>query len=182
MTLQIETPRLFVKSHMLANLEKFHQYENDQELLYYDDDGPDDREPETIEKTNDYLKRIIENPLDSNKIYYAIHKNEPDTFIGYGMIYFLNRHNRSCMLGIVIGEKSEWGKGYAREALTAIVTYCFNTLEVNRIGAGVYEFNERSIRLFERVGFKREGVTRQSILRRGQFYDEIQYGLLKSEW
>ena len=55
-------------------------------------------------------------------------------------------------------------------------------LRLNRIGAAVYDFNHRSIRLFEGLRFCREGTLRQNILKQGRFADEHLYSLLRAEW
>lgn len=53
---------------------------------------------------------------------------------------------------------------------------------MNRIGVKIFSFNERSINLFENVGFIREGVVRELVYKKGKFEDEYIYGLLKCEW
>jgi ribosomal-protein-alanine N-acetyltransferase len=99
------------------------------------------------------------------------------------MIALINRYNKRCSLGIGLGwNRDNWGKGYASETLQAIVSYCFTELGLNRIEAEIYEFNDRSIRLFERQGFRRDGVRRQYIFKDGMFKDEYIYSLLREEW
>jgi|GEM_PF-423952 len=180
--LHLETERLVLKPHTLANVEKMNLWENDTELSYYDDNQPPSRAPDTLEDTRERIEHILQDQPEPAIIHYAIHKKDGDVSIGFGMIAFIDRYNRQCKLGIEIGEKQEWGKGYAREALRAVIDYCFETLEMNRIGAEIYAINERSIRLFERLGFQREGVVRESVLKQGVFADEYVYGLLKREW
>ena len=119
--------------------------------------------------------------MDSPKQMHRIEKIT-NAFIGFGMIAFIDRYNRSCKLGILIGRRGDWGKGYAREALQAVIAYCFQELKMNRIGAEVYAINERSIRLFEGLGFQREGVVREAVLKDGAFVDELVYGLLCRKW
>jgi RimJ/RimL family protein N-acetyltransferase len=177
-----ETERLTLKPHTLHNVEKIHAWENDPALLFYNDDQPEDRQPDSLAETHKYVERIMQPDPERNIIYYAIHKKETDSLIGYGMIAFIDSYNRRCRLGITIGEKEEWGKGYAREALVAVINYCFQTLDLNRVGVEIYAFNERSIHLFEHLGFQREGVIRQAVWKNGAFADEYIYGLLKSEW
>jgi RimJ/RimL family protein N-acetyltransferase len=182
LTFNLETARLVLKPHTLANAEKLNAWENDPELLYYNDDQPEDRIPESLEDTRIFLERITQNEERSRILHYAIHLKADGELIGNGMIGFIDRYNRSCRLGITIGEKRLWGLGLAKEALAAVIAYCFETLHMNRIGAEVYAFNERSIRLFEGLGFHREGVVRQAVLKDGGFSDEYLYGLLRGEW
>jgi RimJ/RimL family protein N-acetyltransferase len=178
----VETERLILKPHTLDNLEKMHRWENDPELLYYNDDQPEDRQPDSLEETRQYLERIMQPQPEANLIHFAIHKKADGDFIGYGMLAYIDRYNRRCRMGITIGEQAEWGKGYARETLQAVIDYCFESLGLNRISVEIYDFNERSIRLFEDLGFRREGVVRQAVFKRGAFADEYIYGLLREDW
>jgi len=177
-----ETQRLFLKPHTLDNAEKLNAWENDPELLYSNDDQPEERQQDSLEDTRRFIERISEDKPEPRIIHYAIHLKGNDELVGYGMIALIDRYNRRCKVGITIGDQRHWGKGLAKEALNAVIFYCFETLGLNRIGAEIYAFNDRSIRLFEGLGFQREGIIRQSVFKKGQFVDEYSYGLLKSEW
>jgi RimJ/RimL family protein N-acetyltransferase len=183
MPLNIPTERLILKPHTSANLEWLNTLFNDTDENYYDGDDPPKTEPETLETTGRVLERILHRPADADIIDYAIHRREDDALIGCGMIALINRYNRRCNLGISMGcDKSNWGKGYGREALRAVIGYCFNELEMNRIEVEIYEFNARSIRLFEGLGFQREGVRREYIYKDEAFKDGYIYGLLRKDW
>ncbi|MBI2385549.1 MAG: GNAT family N-acetyltransferase [Elusimicrobia bacterium] len=179
---QLTTDRLILTAHASSDAEKMNRWENDAELLDLSDDQPDDRESESLEATRANIERAMRAPADAGIIRYAIRKRDSGEFIGYGIIAHVDRYNRRCRLSVVIGEKREWGKGFASEALRAAIDYSFTTLGMNRIGAEIYAVNERSIRLFERLGFKREGAVRESVLKNGVFVDEYVYGLLRREW
>jgi len=180
--LSLLTTRLHLRPHTLLNAEKLNAWENDPELLYYNDDQPDERLPDPLADTRQFIERATDPRPESTVYHYAIHTRDDGRLIGYGMIAFIDRYNRRCKLGIVIGEKEEWGKGYAREALAAVIKYCFNTLRMNHLQAEIHAFNERSIRLFEGLGFCREGTLRQVVRKSGAFFDEHIYGLLAQEW
>ncbi len=182
MSINITTQRLILKPHTPANLPWFQTLVNDPDEAYFNDDDPL-TEPEPIEKVAITFDRILNRPPESGIVHYAIHKKDDDTLIGCGDIAFIDKYNQRCNLGITMGyDKQNWGKGYATETLKAIIDYCFNELGMNRIQAEIYEFNARSIRLFERLGFQREGVKRQNIFKKGEFKNEYIYGLLKEEW
>jgi len=157
-------------------------WENDPEISYFDDNAAADTPAVTSRQMRQRLRRAMQPLPQPSIMHYAIHKRGEQTFIGFGMIAFIDPYNRTCRLGIEIGEKSEWGKGYAHEALQAVIDYCFTTLDMNRVGAEVYAFNERSIHLFEGLGFRREGAVRESVRKGDTFFDEYLYGLLRCEW
>ncbi len=180
--LKIETERLVLRPHTLDHLETLNAWWNDGELTYYDDDQPPDAPPDSLEETRRWLERVSRAEPEATTLHYAIHKKADEKIIGYGQVAFVDRYNRHCKLGITVGAKDEWGKGYAREALSTVIDYCFEELQLNRIGAEIYDFNTRSLRLFEGLGFQREGVIRQQVLKSDGFHDEYLYGLLRSEW
>jgi [ribosomal protein S5]-alanine N-acetyltransferase len=180
--MRIETARLVLKSHTLENAPRLNAWENDPELIYFNDDQPEPYSEQPLKETIKYIQRHLEVSPNQQAIHYAIHRKEDGLFIGYGMVAFIDRYNRSCRLGITIGDKCQWGQGYAKEALQAVIRYCFHHLDLNRIGAEIYAFNIPSIALFEKLGFKREGVIRQCVYKKGKFEDEYLYGLLREEW
>jgi RimJ/RimL family protein N-acetyltransferase len=177
----LETKRLLLKAHTLENIERMNRWSNDAILSYYDDDGPEDSEVVPIENTKKYIERVITEDDDSI-IRFGIHNKEDNSLIGFCMIAFIDHYNKSCMIGMTLGEKEEWGKGYGREVLNEIIRYCFEDLNMNRIGAEIYSFNERSIKMFENAGFIKEGIIRQLVYKRNKFEDEYMYGLLRGEW
>jgi len=79
--------------------------------------------------------------------------------------------NRTVTIGISLGRKEYMGKGLAKEALAAIIKYCFEELNLHRLQAGVHASNTRSLNLFIKSGFKVEGLLRQSSVINGKFQD-----------
>lgn len=105
-----------------------------------------------------------------------------DALIGVTGLHQIDYKNRRTVFGIFIGEKNEWGKGYGTEATALITGYAFETLNLHRVSLRVYEDNERGIRAYEKVGFKKEGVLRQDIYREGRYWDTFMMGILHEEW
>lgn len=102
--------------------------------------------------------------------------------IGSCGLHRLNLPNRSAELGILIGEKEYWGRGFGREAMNLLCSYGFQQLNLNRIGLEVYEYNARAIRCYERVGFRLEGRRREARFWDGRHWDVLQMGILAREW
>ena len=181
--LQITTERLILKPHTQNSLSWLNTTFNNPNEDYFDSDDPPRERPETQDDTQKLLHRNLNRPPDADIIDYAIHKKNNDELLGCGMIAHINRYNRRCDLGIGLGwNKENWGKGYASETLQALIAYCFRELDINRIGAEIYEFNAPSIRLFERNGFQRDGIRRQYIFKDGIFKDMYIYSLLQGDW
>jgi RimJ/RimL family protein N-acetyltransferase len=89
---------------------------------------------------------------------------------------------RNAELGLVIGRKAEWGKGYAREAMSLLVNYGFEQLNFQMIYLGVLHENARAHKIYTDLGFREEGRLRQRVYRDGLYHDIVSMSLLRSEW
>ena len=116
---------------------------------------------------------------DNTALNYAITQPD-DTLCGSVSLGLDGLHNQA-ELGYWIG-KPYWGKGYATEAAEAIMTFGFNTLQLNRINATHFSDNPASGRVMEKLGMTYEGTRRRFTLRAGQYRDIKLYGLLREDW
>lgn len=89
--------------------------------------------------------------------------------------------HRKSELGYWFGPP-HWGKGYATEAARAVVGYAFEDLGCERVSANYFHWNPASGRVLEKIGMRREGVLRRSVVRLGQVADEIVMSVLRGEW
>ena len=130
-------------------------------------------------------ERWVESLLSRrDDIVLAIEVREGDNWVHIGNIglHKIDWKNRVAKLGIVIGERDYWGRGYGTEAIRTMLRYAFLELGLNRVELEVYDFNERAIRCYEKAGFVREGVRRQALYREGRFHDVILMGILQEEF
>ncbi len=93
----------------------------------------------------------------------------------------INWVERKAEMGIMIGEKDQWNKGYGSEAVREILRLAFEKMNLNRIYLRVFENNPRAIKVYERCGFRREGVLRHDHFRGQRYFDTIIMGILRSE-
>jgi diamine N-acetyltransferase len=91
-------------------------------------------------------------------------------------------HVRAAELGIMIGDKSYWNRGYGTESVRLLAQHGFNTLNLNRIFLHVFETNPRAIRAYEKAGFTLEGRERQTEYMDGKYIDVLRMSLLKGEF
>jgi RimJ/RimL family protein N-acetyltransferase len=89
--------------------------------------------------------------------------------------------NRRAVLGIVIGEKEYWGKGYGTEAIMALLRFVFENMNLQRVDLKVFDYNQRAVRCYEKCGFKLEGRLRQAHFHDGEYHDELVMGILRNE-
>lgn len=108
--------------------------------------------------------------------------NEEGTPIGTIQLYDFNEQDKNCKLGIRIGDRDYWGKGYGEDAVKTILEYAFMKIDIYRVALQVYEYNERAVKCYLKCGFRCEGRIRQSACIDGKFYDEIIMGVLKSDF
>lgn len=108
--------------------------------------------------------------------------NEKGVPIGTIQLYDFNEQDKSCKLGIRIGDRDHWSKGYGEDAVRTLLEYAFMKIDIYRVTLKVYEYNTRAVNCYIKCGFQNEGRTRQSAYIDGKFYDEIIMGALKSDF
>ena len=83
-------------------------------------------------------------------------------------------YKKSAEIGYWIGEPF-WGNGIATKAVELITEYGFNKLALNRVYAGVFEYNITSMKVLEKNGYKKEGIFKNAILKNDKVYDEHRF-------
>jgi len=101
--------------------------------------------------------------------------------VGTCTLFNWDREHLRCELGFALGRKW-WGQGIGFHAVSTVLRFAFEALEVHRVEADADPRNERSLRLLERCGFKREGVLRERYFVNGEVQDAVVLGLLRAEW
>ncbi|HJS29622.1 MAG TPA: GNAT family protein [Anaerolineales bacterium] len=131
------------------------------------------------------IKTWIEEEMEKeivNFAFFMIQTLEDDRPIGFIDLGYRNWHTGNAWVGIGIGERDSWGKGYGTDAMRLILRYAFDELNLHRVSLGVFEFNPRAMRSYEKAGFTVEGRERAAIHRDGRRWDVILMGILRSEW
>jgi diamine N-acetyltransferase len=105
----------------------------------------------------------------------------PWVHIGSCGFHHIEWRNRLAELGISIGARDYWNRGYGTDAVATLVSFGFNTLNLNRVWLRVFADNPRAIRCYEKVGFKLEGRLRQDNFNAGAYRDTLLMGLLRSD-
>jgi len=113
---------------------------------------------------------------------FAIESLEYKKFIGGCSVNDVDWKNSVATIGIFIGDKNYRGKGYGKDAMIVLLRFIFEQMNINKIRLIVYSFNQSAIKLYEKVGFKVEGVLRQEMYRDGKYHDKIAMGILREEY
>jgi len=167
--------RLYLRPLELGDLEACLRWINDPEVtrtlaLY---------RPLNSLREREWLERLYK---DDRDIVLAIILKESDKHIGNVGLHRIDWKDRRAELGILIGEREEWGKGYGAEAIELMLDYAFTKLNLHRVFLRVYANNPRAIRCYEKIGFRREGVLRESHFAEGRYWDTLVMGILQREW
>lgn len=118
---------------------------------------------------------------DRNNAFFAIVTRQDDQHIGNIKLGPIDWVHRTADIGLLIGDRACWGKGYATEAIGLVVRYAFDLLNLRRLTAGCYDENVGSAKAFEKCGFQVEGRLRQHRFSRGAYSDVLLLGLVRGE-
>lgn len=118
---------------------------------------------------------------DGHALQLVIAERGNDRVIGTVLLFRFEEPSGRIELGYVVG-RAQWGRGFAREALAAVLDHVFGPMGLRRVEAQVQPDNLASNALLQRLGFRHEGVLRQRWVAKGQAYDVNAWGLLADEW
>lgn len=130
--------------------------------------------PRNRAQTEEGVEEYVE--ADDNVSMLACVDGEP-----VGVVNVRHVHRDRPMLSYWLAPEHQ-GEGYGGEAVELFLDTLFRDYDVHGVTARVFDFNEPSRALLERLGFEREGRLREARYRRGEYVDELVYGLLKREW
>ncbi|SDP89562.1 GNAT family N-acetyltransferase [Lentzea jiangxiensis] len=120
-----------------------------------------------------YVERTLNDP---NRYTRAI--TEDGEFLGE-VVLTINPHNRSAGLRIAMWDG--FGKGFGTAAIRHVLDHAFGELDLHRVDLEVYEFNERAIHVYSKLGFREEGRLRDALLWDGVFHDAIVMSILSTD-
>jgi RimJ/RimL family protein N-acetyltransferase len=128
----------------------------------------------------DWVEKQFENS-GPERHQFTVRTLAEDKLIGFFGLY-VNPIHSDAMVGIGIGERDFWSKGYGTDMMNVCLRYAFLELGVERVSLGLHEYNSRALRSYEKAGFRLEGRTRKDVLREGKRTDTLWMGVLREEW
>lgn len=176
--LLIETKRLRIRNLELGDLADFHAYRSNPEVTKYQ--GFD---VFSMKQAEDFIREQTDKKFGKPGEWaqYGIENKESGRLIGDCAIKLNEQDTRLGEIGITISH-NEQKKGYAKEALIAILTFLFNLEGFHRVTETVDAENIASIQLLKSVGFRQEGHFIENIFFKGKWGSEYQFAMLKTEW
>lgn len=171
----IETKRTILRAIELIDNKDIFSYRSDSETNKYQG-----WIPKNIDDVNEF---ILKNPKKFNKpetwFQLVIIEKQDEKIIGDIGIHFIDEFQSE--IGCTLKKKCH-GKGYATETLKGVIDYLFKDLKKHRIVTSIDPMNVDSIKLVERLGFRKEAHFKKSLLINGKWVDDIVYAILKTEW
>lgn len=135
--------------------------------------------------TESQLEKYIEN---ANKDYadsfvYKVIDQDSGTTIGHISLGRIDRVNKSARIGkVLIGEQNVRGKGIGQQMMKEVLKVAFNELQLHRVTLGVFDFNLPAIACYEKIGFEKEGLLRDSTKFGNEYWSQWEMSMLEDEW
>lgn len=171
---KIEGEKVYLSPMNLEDIEKYVKWMND----FSATDGLGSSSKVT---TFESEKSWLINNMDKKEQQFAIVLKETDKLIGNCGFCDINHLHQKGEVGLFIGEEENRSKGYGTEALSLLVEYGFNYLNLKNIMLKVFSFNKRAIKSYEKVGFKVFGKRTEVYYLNGKWYDEYFMEILRKE-
>lgn len=169
----IESDRIYLREVKISDADRAYlNWMNDKDVIQFLDCRFDKW---TKMKLKNYVKEV---KADARNIFLAIVIKEGNKHIGNVKIGPVHYFNKCADVGIIIGDKSYWGKGLATETLNLVIDYMFNKLHLHKLTAGIYTNNTGSIKAFKKAGFEIEGVLKKHCFYEGSYIDAILLGII----
>lgn len=128
-------------------------------------------------------ERAVRGYIDCTPSYYRVWAvADAGTDRCIGMVNYHDGHIRSrrATIGYIINP-ARWRQGFAAEAVSALIDFCFADLALHRVQAFIHPENAASRSLVEKLGFRSEGVLRDHLRVADVWRDDVVYGLLKTD-
>lgn len=131
------------------------------------------------------LEKYIENANDNNSesLVYKVIDKETGDVIGHISLGKIDRKNKSARVGkVLVGDKNARGKGIGQQMIKEILKIAFDELQLHRVSLGVFDFNVSAITCYEKAGFIKEGLHRDSRKNGNEYWSLWEMSILENEW
>jgi [ribosomal protein S5]-alanine N-acetyltransferase len=174
---KLETERLILRQVDYGDVEQLYGMLSDAEVAKFDYFYPVASKEEVMKFIERYKRELDEN----EEITWGIILKETNKLIGTCCLGDFDEGARRAEVGYDITQ-SEWGRGYATEALGVVIDFGFNVMNLNRIEATITPGNNASVRVLRKLNFTQEGIVRERDLIKGKLEDGIIMSILKREY
>ena len=132
-------------------------------------------------KIKEWFDKQTEDGPKPERYSFSVRTLDEDKYIGF-LSSWVDLIHREAWVGLGIGERECWSKGYGTDMMKLFLRYAFTELGMQRVSLGLFEYNPRALKSYEKCGFRLEGRTRLDTLREGRRYNSLWMGILREEW
>lgn len=175
--MQLQTKRLTLRKTTFSDKEEIFAYRSDKKTNQFQGWIPD-----TLEDVSEFIGKISRTfNIPGSWFQFVIIENSSGKLIGDLGVHFLEEGSKQAELGCTLNKNFQ-GYGYANEALTSAINSLFADLDLHRIFASIDPKNIASIKMMEKLGFRKEAHFKESLFLNGKWVDDVVYAILKKEW
>jgi len=167
--------RLYLRPFSRGDLPYVQKWSNDSEIRRLTGEVS----PMSPAEAEKFYRELV---ADKDRLWFVIVLKRRKRVIGEAGLLRMFRPWRCTDMTIIIGEKDAWGKGYGSEAGRLLLDHAFDRLGFHRVSVGVVGLNERALRYWESLGFKREGVQRDGYYCDNRYSDFVMMSILEDEY
>ncbi len=138
--------------------------------------------PMSMAAEEHWFDEMMKRPIEERNLCVEVNDNGSWVLIGSTSFFDFNWRARKAEIGIMIGEKAFWNRGFGTEIMLLMLQHGFETLNLHRIYLKVYSTNPRAIRCYEKVGFVHEARMREAHFDNGVYTDDLMMSVLAHEW
>ena len=160
------------------DLPHFVEWLNDPEVTR----GLSMRIPLSSDEEESWYAQVLQSPNEERPLCIDARHEGGWQLIGNSNFFTIDWRNRNAEIGIFIGDRAYWDKGYGTEVVKLLLQHGFTTLNLHRIFLRVFSDNQRAIRVYEKIGFVHEGRQREAEYHGGHYHDLLFMSMLRSEW
>lgn len=173
----LETDRLILRKTKISDKDDIFEIFSDEEVLKYYDMLP----MKNLKESEELIKNHKKWYEEKAGIRWAIELKSSGKVVGTCGFHNFDDEFMRAETGYELN-KNYWRQGIMYEALSKIVDFAFNNLNLNRLEAVVDDVNEASKKFLLKLGYKYEGCLRKRFYFRKKFIDEHYFGYLKDEY
>lgn len=138
--------------------------------------------PLSLVREENWFEEMLKRPIEEHPLALEIREQKKWILIGSCGLFDVDWISRKAEIGIMIGDKRQWNKGYGTETMQLLLKHGFETLNLHRLYLKVYDTNPGAIRAYEKAGFVLEARLREAHFADGGYHDDLIMSVLRSEW
>lgn len=174
---QLQTQRLLLRKQELKDAAHLQQLRSNEEVMtYMDSDKHHD-----IETSEAFIKKNLETYNKKSGFFWVITAAETGKFMGDIILHRIDRTNARAEIGYTL-HPDFWGRGYMKEAMSAVISFAFKDLGLHSIEANINPANNTSRAILLKMGFLKEAYFRENYYYNGKFLDSEIYSLLERDF